>query len=96
MMPASGEIIEALVHFASHGDYAHSDDGKHEKPGAADEDGCSPLFHACACHASAVTTAAAAVDVDLATPPATAAGQLASFLRLGRSAEPPPHRPPIA
>ena len=50
MTPGTGEITEAVVHAAVHGDTAHADHAGHEDAGSQDEHGCSGSFHACLCH----------------------------------------------
>jgi len=94
ILPSTMELIEAVVHWAEHGDSAHGED-HHSSALGTDEHGCSGTFHLCACHtASAV---APSVVVDLASYgflDNEACIAPASHVGLGATA--PPIRPPIA
>jgi hypothetical protein len=49
--PATGEMIEHVVHWAEYGDTAHGAGDPHEgAPLGTDEHGCSGMFHLCSCH----------------------------------------------
>ena len=91
--PGMTEVAESVAHAVGHGDLPH-----HEDDGGGlgcDEHTCTPLFHACGCHAamSAQTAAAStgsqpdlgAMSLVILPPPSDA----------GRVGEPPPLRPPI-
>lgn len=58
MTPASGEIVENLVHLVATGHTAHA---AHDEPHQqGPEHDCSGPFHVCACHSSVVFTEAVA------------------------------------
>lgn len=58
LMPGVFELVENAVHLAGKGHLAHAtpDGDRHESAG--DEHGCTPIFHACGCHASLAFVAA--------------------------------------
>lgn len=91
--PGMTEVAESIAHAVGHGDLPH-----HEADGGAlgcDEHTCTPLFHACGCHApmSAQTATATAQK----HPKRGAVNHVIAILvsEHGRAGEPPPLRPPI-
>ena len=95
MVPAFGEVAEAVVHYATSGHLAHSDADDGDLGDQGDEHGCSPTSHRCACCTPQPLVATPAGQVVRVTwtprrlPPA-AVGQVAV-----RSPD-RPFRPPIA
>lgn len=92
--PEAAEVAEAVVHFASYGDWVHSNDGKHQ-PIGQDEHGCTPSLHLCLCHAGAPVSVQSGSD---RLPEALAPGRVPPrppAYWLGRLADPPPLPPPI-
>ncbi|KAB2910173.1 MAG: hypothetical protein F9K40_03220 [Kofleriaceae bacterium] len=91
--PGMTEVAESVAHAVGHGDLPH-----HEDDGAGlgcDEHTCTPLFHACGCHApmsaqTVVASSASHPDLDAMAPVILSASSDA-----GRVGEPPPLRPPI-
>lgn len=49
LVPAFGEVVEAVVHFATEGHLAHSAADEGDLGDQGDEHGCSPTSHRCAC-----------------------------------------------
>lgn len=49
LVPAFGEVAEAVVHYASTGHLAHSDADEGDLGDQGDEHGCSPTHHRCDC-----------------------------------------------
>lgn len=95
LVPAFGEVAEAVVHYATSGHLAHSAADEGDLGDQGGEHGCSPTSHRCACCApQPVVASPVRVAVRIAwTPsrlPAADAGQLLSR-PLDR-----PFRPPIA
>jgi hypothetical protein len=92
ILPATMEVVEAVVHFAAHGELGHDE---HTPALGADEHGCNGTFHLCGCHTASVMQPAASesprlVDtVDFATCSDPVDG-------VGLGATAPPIRPPIA
>jgi hypothetical protein len=92
ILPATMEVVEAVVHFAAHGEIGHDE---HTPALGADEHGCNGTFHLCGCHtASSVhpamtesPTVVGTIAFMTCTDPVDVAG-------LGATA--PPIRPPIA
>lgn len=100
LLPVTSELIEAVSHYAEHGDLAHADShaasNEHDSPPLGeDEHGCAGTFHLCACH----TAVALAPSV---TVPLTAFDQTRSVLaispagRIGQGLPAPDLRPPIS
>lgn len=68
MTPASGEIVENLVHLVATGHAAHA---AHDEPHQqGPEHGCSGPFHVCACHSSVAFTGAVAEAIGSVSVPA--------------------------
>ncbi len=94
IVPSTMELVEAVVHWAEHGDSAHGE-GHDSSALGTDEHGCSGTFHLCPCHTANVMTPSVVVDVSVY-----------SFLdhqacfepayRVGLGATAPPIRPPLA
>jgi len=49
LVPAFGEVAEAVVHYAETGHLAHSDADEGDLGEQGDEHGCSPTSHRCDC-----------------------------------------------
>src|SRR5512137_802090 len=49
LVPAFGEVAEAVVHYATTGHLAHSDADEGDLGDQGDEHGCCPTSHRCAC-----------------------------------------------
>jgi hypothetical protein len=96
--PMLAELTEWTVHYLSNEDFVHSAghvDEQQDRQGSADEHGCTPALHSCACHApNPLMTAQAVVGVRTAADGSRA--QVKRPLRDTRDAEPPPLPPPIA
>ena len=95
LVPAFGEVAEAVVHYAKTGHLAHSDADQGDLGDQGGEHGCSPTSHRCACCApQPVVASPAGQVVRVAWTPSRLlpdeAGQVAP--------RPPdrPFRPPIA
>jgi hypothetical protein len=95
LVPALGEVVEAVVHYAVEGHLAHSDADAGDLGDQGCEHGCGTTDHRCQCCSSQV----------LAAPARTVIGQLASVAAaspatddtfVGDPAPSPPFRPPIA
>jgi hypothetical protein len=90
--PSASELLEWGVHAVLHGDFAHADDGHHEESG--EEHGCTALLHACGCHRGVAATESGAAS------PARMRHERACLpepdAHVGRAADPPALRPPIA
>lgn len=92
ILPATMEVVEAVVHFAAHGEIGHDE---HTPALGADEHGCNGTFHLCGCHtASSVSPSMSespkvvgSIAFTTCTVPADVAGLCATA---------PPIRPPIA
>lgn len=52
MMPGSVEFIENAGHLLAEGHLAHAEAHEDHHEPAGPEHGCTPVFHACGCHAS--------------------------------------------
>jgi hypothetical protein len=95
LVPAFGEVAEAVVHYATTGHLAHSDADEGDLGDQGGEHGCSPTSHRCACCAPQPVVASPAGQVvriawtPSRLPPAEA-GQVAP------RAPDRPFRPPIA
>jgi len=96
ILPATGEVVELVVHWATHGDVAHVAGDAHDTtPMGSDEHGCSGLFHMCACHTAQATTTQVSV-IAASAPPNRAVDSVAPLADAGRDAPSPTIRPPIA
>lgn len=94
ILPSTMELVEAVVHWAQHGDSAHGDDHDSTALGT-DEHGCSGTFHLCACHTASVVAPSVVTDLSVYSFLEYEAGvEPASHVGLGATA--PPIRPPIA
>lgn len=51
LVPALGEVVEAVAHRVTTGHFAHSVPEENDLPGG-DEHGCTPIAHHCGCCAS--------------------------------------------
>ncbi|HQR30746.1 MAG TPA: hypothetical protein PLL32_10070 [Anaeromyxobacteraceae bacterium] len=49
LVPAFGEVVEAVAHYATEGHLAHSAADEGDLGDQGDEHGCSPTNHRCAC-----------------------------------------------
>jgi hypothetical protein len=92
--PGMPEGVERVAHAVMHGDLPHHKEAAGEL--GCDEHTCTPLFHACGCHASmSAQTSSIIINTD-----GLRYGLTLSILTvstdLGRVGEPPPLRPPIA
>lgn len=92
ILPATMEVVEAVVHFAAHGEIGHDE---HTPALGADEHGCNGTFHVCGCHTASV------INPQLTESPATVDSieymVCADPVNVaGRGANAPPIRPPIA
>ena len=95
LVPAFGEVAEAVVHYATTGHLAHSDADEGDLGDQGGEHGCSPTNHRCACctpQPVVATPAGQVVHVAWAPSelPSAEAGQAAP------RAPDRPFRPPIA
>jgi hypothetical protein len=95
LVPAFGEVAEAVVHYATTGHLAHSEADEGDLGEQGGEHGCSPTSHRCACCAPQPLVAApSGLAVRIAwTPsllPPAVAGQVTP------RAPDRPFRPPIA
>jgi hypothetical protein len=95
LVPAFGEVAEAVVHYAATGHLAHSDADEGDLGDQGDEHGCSPTRHRCACCAPQPVVASPAGQgirvawTPIGLPPVDAA-------RVAPRAPDRPFRPPIA
>lgn len=95
IVPSTMELVEAVVHWAEHGDSAHGEGHDSSALGGTDEHGCSGTFHICPCHTANVLAPSVVLDLNVysfldyeaCSAPASRGG-------LGATA--PPIRPPIA
>ena len=95
LVPAFGELAEAVVHYATTGHLAHSGDDHGDLGDQGAEHGCSPTAHHCACCAAQpVVTPQFRCDAGMPWRLATWSPGT-SDRRVSRSLE-PPFRPPIA
>ena len=95
LVPAFGEVVEAVVHYATTGHLGHFDADEGNLGDQGGEHGCCPTSHRCACCAPqpVVATPAGQVVRVAWTPsrlPPVEAGQVA------QRAPDRPFRPPIA
>jgi hypothetical protein len=94
IVPSTMELVEAVVHWAEHGDSAHGD-GHGSSALGTDEHGCSGTFHLCACHTASVVAPSVVLDLNVYSfLDHEACFEPASRVGLGATA--PPVRPPIA
>jgi len=95
MVPAFGEVAEAVVHYATTGHLAHSGADAGDLGEQGDEHGCCPTDHRCDCCAPQPVVATA---VRLAARVAWIPSRLAPVAaeRLTPRAPDRPFRPPIA
>ena len=95
IVPSTMELVEAVVHWAEHGDSAHGDGHASSALGGTDEHGCSGTFHLCACHTANVLAPSVVLDLNVYSfLDYEACSAPASRVGLGATA--PPIRPPIA
>lgn len=92
--PGMTEVVESVAHAVGHGDLPHHEESGGDSLGC-DEHTCTPLFHACGCHAAmsaqtSVTTTHRHPKLD-----ATMMLALIAASERSRASEPPPLRPPI-
>lgn len=94
LVPALGEVVESLVHYAVEGHLAHSEVDC-DRGDLGHEHGCCPTEHLCSCCASLTFVAPAAVG---ALPAASARTHRPPVGARVASLDPPapPYRPPIA
>ncbi len=52
LAPSLGEAVELVVHYASSGHFAHSEENESDLGDVGKEHGCSPTAHHCRCCAS--------------------------------------------
>lgn len=90
--PMLSELAEWSGHYLRHGDFAHR--AGHARNDEPDEHGCTPVFHACGCHAGTSATPAASSFADAAPAPRGFATSHLTSSRT-RNIDSPPHRPPI-
>jgi hypothetical protein len=91
--PGMTEVAESVAHAVGHGDLPH-----HEESGdplGCDEHTCTPLFHACGCHASMSAQTSVATAHRHPKLDGTRTLVLTASSEPGRACEPPPLRPPI-
>lgn len=93
--PGMTEVAESVAHAIGHGDLPHHEDADTD-PLGCDEHTCTPLFHACGCHASMSAQASGTTAYPASARDGMAQNVLALVASLGRATEPPPLRPPIA
>ncbi len=96
LLPATTELIEAVVHYVEHGDLAHAEADEHGTTALGmSEHGCSGTFHLCSCHTAIAVTPTIAGTL---TPidRADALAPLRPPSREGKGASAPDIRPPIA
>ena len=99
--PGMTEVVESVAHAVGHGDLPHHEEaeviagGEHGEGMGGDEHTCTPLFHACGCHAamSAQTTKTSTQSHPAGDASPSVLPPLVSAV--GRHGEPPPLRPPI-
>lgn len=94
LVPALGEVVETVAHYAATGHLAHSDADRGDLGDQGDEHGCGTTEHRCGCCASQVVLAphdeAPAVSLAVAPGLSVAPSSLASLHEPA-----PPLRPPI-
>lgn len=93
--PGMTEVVETAAHVVGHGDLPHHDDAESD-PLGCDEHSCTPLFHACGCHAPMSAQIIFATGHAAAPADMTSTRLLPAMTVAGRAGEPPPLRPPIA
>jgi hypothetical protein len=95
LVPAFGEVAEAVVHYATTGHLAHSDEDEGDLGDQGDEHGCSPTSHRCACCApQPALTSPAGQAVRVAWMPSRLT--LAHVGQAAPRAPDRPFRPPIS
>ena len=95
LVPALGEVTEAVVHLVGQGHLAHSEADHGDLGDQGDEHGCGTTQHLCGCCASLVVVPAPRCEVVARTLLVTR--HLAAPAALVPLHEPPPpFRPPIA
>ena len=96
--PGMTELGEGIAHAVGHGDLPHHDGGAESKSEGmgCDEHACTPLFHACGCHAMSAQASATATSQAHPKPDACMTVLPMLSNEPGRVGEPPPLRPPIA
>jgi hypothetical protein len=96
LMPATTELIEAVVHYVEHGDLAHADKDDHgTKALGTDEHGCAGTFHLCSCHTAVAVTPVVTVVLSVIVH-GRPLDPVAFLGREGVGASAPAFRPPIA
>ena len=91
--PMLPEFAEWASHYLVFRDFVHAAEHQDEQNSRDDEHGCTPAFHACACHAATSSTAAEKIlRPRLKDGPATVVARLK---RATRDLEQPPLPPPI-
>jgi len=94
LVPAAGEVVETLVHYAAEGHLAHSDADRGDLGEQGDEHGCGTTQHHCGCCASQVVVPSHPGALALSL--AVARGRSVAPVALASLHEPtPPYRPPI-
>lgn len=91
--PGMTEVAESVAHAVGHGDLPHHEDAD---PLGCDEHTCTPLFHACGCHAPMSAQTSSSPLYSAGERDAAPSNVLALVTSDGRATEPPPLRPPIA
>jgi hypothetical protein len=95
MVPAIGEVGEAVVHYATTGHLAHTDADQGDLGEQGQEHGCSPTEHRCACCTGQPVVAAQRESVEPRPFVAATSARASAGAYLTRAQE-PPFRPPIA
>lgn len=86
--PGAGELLETAIG-AEHAEGAGGEQARQEH-------GCTPVTHACGCHAAAPATMAIAVDVEAVAPTSRELDPPRPSMAAGQPAIAPALRPPIA
>jgi hypothetical protein len=95
LVPALGEVAEALTHYAVEGHLAHSEADRGDLGDLGHEHGCGTTEHHCSCCTSqALGLGVAGVVLPASAPAARLPGACRRLATLHEPA--PPYRPPIA
>ena len=95
LVPALGEVAEAVVHYAVEGHLAHTDADRGDLGDLGHEHGCGTTEHRCACCVSQ-DLAAQPARVSPAPLPARAGARIERAHLVSLHDPAPPRRPPIA